>query len=202
MLIYTFSPATCAQFLCVTIMHYYFFMLADWKNLRQKQVLSLNILNERNDWSLCFRWRKEALLVYSKNQPAPTTCLTRSVFVSLATHHAVMWSITWGAWVNRLSNLVLRVCLTTLENTFKLWHQTFVFSCVYSGVKHWKPVRSSHTKGNNVSACFSLLCHWLTTNIWAFHMFQENTGRLAGIFKKSPKPAPRSITTEVSKQMS
>lgn len=37
------------------------------------------------------------------------------------------------------------------------------------------------------------LCLWLFT----VHIFQEKTGGLAGFFKKSPKPAPRSVATQV-----
>lgn len=34
-----------------------------------------------------------------------------------------------------------------------------------------------------------------------FVLWQEKTGGLAGYFKKSPKPAPRSVVTEVIKLM-
>lgn len=37
------------------------------------------------------------------------------------------------------------------------------------------------------------LCLWLFT----VHIFQEKTGGLAGFFKKSPKPAPRAVATQV-----
>lgn len=34
-----------------------------------------------------------------------------------------------------------------------------------------------------------------------YDVFQEKTGGLAGIFKRSPKPAPRTIVTEVSRRL-
>ena len=97
-----------------------------------------------------------------------------------------------------------------------MWHWTCVLTCFLffissrSGVKlgrrqaiisqHWKPVRRKHSEGTNDNwFCFSpFIDYELIINLSMFHVCQEKSGGLAGIFKKSPKPAPRSVAIKVS----
>lgn len=50
-----------------------------------------------------------------------------------------------------------------------------------------------------VIVLFCLAFHFIHDKPIIFVLCQEKTGGLAGYFKKSPKPAPRSVVTEVIK---
>lgn len=68
----------------------------------------------------------------------------------------------------------------------------------------WQSVRSSHDEGAHVvqrSLRLRLFVSLVSVidGLLFIRSFQEKSGGLAGIFKKSPKPSPRSIAVQVSK---
>lgn len=66
----------------------------------------------------------------------------------------------------------------------------------------WKFIRGNNVKGSGCDKTlffFSILLWNIHNKCIVFNLYQEKSGGLAGYFKKSPKPAARSVVSEVIK---